>query len=294
MIQEQFPIEIDYQTSQLPMRLQGNKNTCTAFGTTGAWMIMLIRLGVYDALSPRFIWYGMRGMSPSVDAASASLELHGVCKESLHPYLVGALYPYEVTDLETPPSLAAFQDAETRLPKGIKPVRISGKEQCMRALAKGSALTFIKLVGGGEHCMTGGGYNSYGLKIYDSGGVMYYHPWEDLGTVITQVYRWEGIELVPHPDYIEGDIPEINGTVFTVPKCQVYTNWQTPIMSFKNITFNLIDRGTITENQEVNDDVFWHSGNFTLTLPKVKIDGIIKYKVKMVNPLATLVQAEEA
>ena len=295
MQQEQFPIEVDYQTEHTRLELQGNEITCTTFGTTSAWEAMLARLGIYTQLAPRFIWWCMRGRTLSVQSVVDVVEQNGVCLDSLHPYTTEPFYPYNPIGLNTSPSLAAFEDAKTRLPKGIKPVRISGKEQCMRWLARGSALTFVKVLpGGAEHCMAGIGYNSYGLKIHDSGNNIYYHAWEDLGTVITQVYRWEGFPLVPHPDYIEGDIPEINGSVFTVPKCQVYTNWQTPIMNFKNITFNLIDRGVISDNQpDIKDDVFWHSGHFTLTLPKLIIDGIMKYRVTMVNPIATLVSAEE-
>ena len=299
MMQEQFPAEVDFQTEHTAMEFQGNALTCTTFGGTSAIEPMLHRLGKYWQLSKRFLWYNMRGQTASVESMAQSLELQGTCLEEYCPYLVDPNYPYAVIDLYAPPNSDAWHDAKTRLPKGIKPVRITtGKEGVMRSLAQGSAVTFIKMLGGGlEHCAAIIGYNAFGVKVHDSGNNIYYQPWTDLasGGNITQLYRWTGLPLVPHPDYIEGDTPTLINGVLSLPKVMVYVGYPNPSLNFKNVQFQIVERGTITSgNEDVQDIVFWHSTRETLYLPKLIDGSTILHNVKMIKPTATLISAEEA
>ena len=298
MIQEQFPAEVDYQTEHTRLENQGNALSCTAFGLTSALEAMLHRLGRFDQLSARFIWYNMRGVNPSVGQAALALEIHGTCHDQYCPYLTEPDYPFNVIDVYTPPTADAWHDAETRLPKGIKPVLITtGKHGVMRALSQGSAITAIKVGGPTEHCIAIIGYNAFGVKVHDSGNNIYFQPWSDLasGGTITQLYRWTGLPLVPHPDYIEGDTPTLIGGVLSLPKVMVYVGFPEPSLYFQNVRLQMVTPGTLTSgNEDVQDIVFWHSRKLTLYVPKLIVDSTILHNVKIVGPTATLIEAEEA
>ena len=296
MIQEQFPVEVDYQTAHTRLEFQGNALTCTTFGVTSALEAMLHRIGQYVQLSPRFLWYNMRGQNAGVEVVAATLEKEGVCLDEYCPYTVDSEYPYNVIGVYEPPNSDAWHDAKTRLPKGIKPLRIGGKGQVMRALSQGSALTAIKVGGPVEHCIAIIGYNAFGFKVHDSGNNIYFQPWSDLegGGNITQLYRWTGLPLVPHPDYIEGDTPTLIDGVLSLPKLLLYVGFPEPSIHGRNVKFQMIDNGQITSgNDDVQDIVFWHTGRKTLYLPKLIVDSTILHNVKMVNPIATLIEGEE-
>lgn len=297
MIQEQFPAEVDYQTEHTRMENQGNALSCTAFGGTSAWEAILHRQGKFWQLAARFIWYNMRGSNPSVESMARSLEYYGVCLDELCPYRTDADFPFSPIGLYDPPSDAAWQDAKTRLPKGVKPVYIAGKEQVMRWLARGSALTAIKVGGPTEHCVAIIGYNAFGVKVHDSGNNIYWQPWSDLesGGVITQLYRWDGLPLLPHPDYVEGDTPTLIDGVLSLPKAMVYVGYPEPSLHFKNVKLRMVTNGQITSgNEDVQDIVFWHSGRATLYVPKLIVDSTILHNVKMVGPTATVIELEAA
>jgi hypothetical protein len=297
MIQEQFPVEVDFQTEHTRMEFQGNALTCTCFGVTSAWEAMLHRIGRLEQLSPRFLWWLVRGKNPGVEVNAAAVEANGICLEELCPYIVDPNYPYAVIDLYATPSGEALADAKTRLPKGIKPKLITtGKEGVMRALAKGSAITIIKMLGGGlEHCAAIIGYNSFGVKVHDSGNNIYYQPWSDLlNGVITQLWCWEGLPLVPHPDYIEGDIPSLIDGVLSLPKAMVYVGFPNPSIHFKNVVLQMVTPGWLTQdNDDVQDIVFWHSAKMTLYIPKLLKDSVLMRNVKIVGPTATLISGEQ-
>ena len=297
MIQEQFPAEVDFQTQYTRLENQGNALSCTTFGLTSALEAMLHRLGKYEQLSPRFLWYNMRGLNPSVLSAAQVLETFGTCLDEYCPYRVEEDYPFNVIGVYDMPSSQAWADAKTRLPKGIKPALITtGKEGVMRALSQGSAITAIKVGGPVEHCIAIIGYNAFGVKVHDSGNNIYFQPWSDLesGGVITQLYRWTGLQLVPHPDYIEGDVPTLMNGVLSLPKAMVYVGYPEPSLHFKNVKLQMVKQGWISSGHEdVQDIVFWHSPRLTLYVPKLIVDSTILHNVKIVGPTATLIEGEQ-
>lgn len=297
MIQEQFPSEVDYQTEHTRLENQGNALSCTTFGLTSALEAMLHRLGKYVQLSPRFLWYNMRGLNPSVASAASVLETFGTCLDEYCPYRTEPEYPFNVIDIYAPPIAQAWEDAKTRLPKGIKPVLITtGKHGVMRALSQGSAITAIKIGGPTEHCIAIIGYNQFGVKVHDSGNNIYWQPWSDLasGGTITQLYRWSGLPLVPHPDYIEGDTPTLVDGVLSLPKVMVYVGFPEPSLYFQNVRLQIVTPGTLTSgNEDVQDIVFWHSRKLTLYVPKLIVDSTILHNVKIVGPTATLIEGEQ-
>ena len=297
MIQEQFPVEVDYQTEHTRMEFQGNALTCRAFGVLSAIEAILHRAGQFVQLSPRFLWYNMRGRSGDVMGAAEALEAQGVCLDEYCPYLVEPDFPYNVIGLYDAPTSDAWADAKTRLPKGIIPKLITtGKEGVMRALSQGSSLTIIKVLGPSvEHCPAIVGYNAFGVKVHDSGNNIYYQPWSDLlNGVITQLWRWEGLSLVPHPDYIEGDVPSLIDGVLSLPKAMVYVGFPNPSIHFKNVVLQMVKPGWLTQdNEDVQDIVFWHSAKMTLYIPKLLKDGVLMRNVKIVGPTATLISGEQ-
>lgn len=296
MIQEQFPIEVDYQTEHTRLEFQGNALTCTTFGVTSALEAMLHRIGQYVQLSPRFLWYNMRGQNASVEVVATTLEKEGVCLDEYCHYTVDSDYPYNVIGVYEPPNSDAWHDAKTRLPKGIKPIRIAGKESAMRALSQGSALTAIKVGGPVEHCVAIIGYNAFGIKVHDSGNNIYFQPWSDLegGGNITQLYRWAGLPLAQHHDYIEGDTPTLIDGVLSLPKVMVYIGYPEPSIYFKNVRLQMVNTGWLTrDNDDVQDIVFWHSRKLTLYVPKLIVNGVEMLNVKIVGPTATLIEGEQ-
>ena len=238
----------------------------------------------------------MRGQNASVEVVAAALEKDGVCLDEYCPYTVDSEYPYNVIGVYEPPNSDAWNDAKTRLPKGIKPVRIAGKESAMRALSQGSALTAIKVGGPVEHCVAIIGYASWGFKVHDSGNNIYWQPWADMegGGNITQLYRWTGLPLVPHPDYIEGDTPTLIDGVLSLPKVMVYVGFPEPSLHFRNVQLQIVKRGLLTSDcDDVQDIVFWHSKKLTLYIPRLIVDGVEMRNVKIVGPTATAISLEE-
>ena len=297
MIQEQFPEVVDYQTEHTRLENQGNALSCTWFGGTSALEPMLHRLGKFWQLSARFIGYNMRGQNPSVASMAQALEAHGTCLDEYCPYVTEPDFPFNVVGIYDAPSSQAWEDAKTRLPKGIKPVLITtGKHGVMRALSQGSSITAIKVGGPTEHCIAIIGYNQFGVKVHDSGNNIYFQPWSDLesGGTITQLYRWTGLPLVPHPDYIEGDTPTLMNGVLSIPKVMVYVGFPEPSLHFKNVKLQMVKQGWISSGHEdVQDIVFWHSKQLTLYVPKLIVDSTILHNVKIVGPTATLIEGEE-
>ena len=298
MIQEQFPESVDFQTEHTRMENQGNALTCTTFGLTSPLEAMLHRLGKYVQLSPRFIWYNMRGVTPSVASAAQALETHGTCLDEYCPYVTEPDFPFNPVGLYDPPTSDAWHDAKTRLPKGVKPVLITtGKHGVMRALSQGSAITAIKVGGPTEHCVAIIGYSGWGVKVHDSGNNIYWLPWADLesGGTITQLYRWTGLPLVPHPDYIKGDTPTLIGGVLSLPKVMVYVGFPEPSLYFQNVRLRMVSQGWLSSgNDDVQDIVFWHSRKLTLYVPELIVDSTILTNVKIVGPTATVIELEAA
>lgn len=252
---------------------------------------MLQRLGQPINLSARFIWWNLRGQDKSIDSAAQALRINGCCVE--------ALCPYDLERLETVPSVAAFQDAWQRSFRDLRPVGIAGVEGVKRAIGQGAAITFKMGSPGSEHISCIDGYDEEGVQIWDSNSITpgITMPWSDVesGGRITQMCRWAGIPLVPHPDYVEGDISTLIDGVLSLPKLLLWVGWNAnpKSISGRNVKFQMIDRGRITSgNEDVRDVVFWHSGEFTLYLPKLIDGSTILHNVKIVKPVATLIEAE--
>lgn len=290
MIQERFPSAVDYQTEHTRLENQGNALSCTAFGGTSAWEAMLHRLGKPWQLAARFIWYNMRGSNPSVESMARALEYYGVCLDEYCPYRTEPDFPYNPIGLYDAPNSDAWHDAKTRLPKGIKPVYIAGKEQVMRWLARGSALTAIKIGGPTEHCVAIIGYNEFGVKVHDSGNNIYWQPWSDLesGGCITQLYRWEGLELVPHPDYVEGDLPTFQDGALTLAKLRVQYAFPQPSEVYSNVEVHFADGDSGNPHADhpdvIGDEAVWNSMRLRLSLPKLVYNGQIYHNVLIENP----------
>lgn len=300
MIQEKFPAAVDYQTENTRMENQGNALSCTTFGGTSAIEPMLHRLGKPWQISARFIWFNMRSTNPSVASMAQALETHGACLDEYCPYVTEPDFPFNVVGIYDPPSAQAWKDAETRLPKGVKPAQITtGKEGVMRALAQGSCITAIKVGGPTEHCVAIIGYNDFGVKVHDSGNNIYWQPWSDIesGGVITQLYRWEGLDLVPHPDYVKEETPTLEDGVLSLAKVFVWIGWASnpKSITFKNVKLQMVNQGWLSHDcDDVQDIAFWHSRELTLYLPELIVDGKLMRKVKIVGPTATAISLEEA
>jgi hypothetical protein len=290
MIQEQFPDLAILRSQWALPRNQGSVLACTAFGPITAIDTIRQRAGFYEHLSPRFVWWVLRGQPKSVEATANALERSGTCLESM--------CPYDVALLDTMPSNEAFLDAKNRLPKGIKPVRIAGVDAVKRAICQGSAVTFCMVNGdGSEHVSCIDGYGPDGLYVWDSIGASVVMPWSDLasGGRITQAFRWTGLPLVPVPGYIEGDIPTLIDGVLSLPKGWVYAGFGKPSLHFKNIRLRITHKGAMSSgNADLYDTAFWHSPQFTLYIPKLIEDSTILFNVKMVRPEGALISAEAA
>lgn len=300
MIQEQFPAEVDYQTENTRMEFQGNALSCTTFGGTSSLEAILHRQGKFWQLSPRFLWYNMRGSNPGVESMARALEYYGTCLDEYCPYRVDSEFPYNSIGLYDPPNSDAWHDAKTRLPKGIKPIAISGKEQAMRWLARGSALVAIKIGGPTEHCVAIIGYNSFGVKVHDSGNNVYFQPWSDLetGGCITQLYRWSGVELVPHPDYVRGDLPTFQDGKLTLPKLRVSYQFPRPSEVYLNVEVHFTD-GDSGDPQPDNPEVFgdecvWSSTRLRLSLPELVYNGMVYHNVLVEKPRVEIAKWELA
>ncbi len=293
MIQEQFPAAASLRTQWAQWRDQGDVLSCSAQGPANALSTMLQRsTGTDINLSARFLWWNLRGKEKSIDSAALTLQSVGTCLDSL--------CLYDIALLDSMPEYAAWQDAKARLPQfsRLRAIPIAGAEGVKRAIGQGSAITF-KMGDSSEHISCIDGYNADGVEIWDSNSIKpsITMPWSDLegGGRITQLRRWAGIPLVPHADYVEGDVPTLIGGVLSLPKAMVYVGFPEPSIWFKNIKLNITDTGRMTSgNDDVRDIVFWHSLQATLYIPKLIVDSKILHGVKMEKPLGTLISAEEA
>lgn len=297
-IEEYLPFSVDYETANSTPKFQGNTNACTRFGLLAALKTMAERGGYVFDPSVRFIWYFSNKSLLSVESAVGTLNNTGVCNESLYPWVVQDSYPYAVLDLDVPPSLECFNQAGD-IDYNVKVERIAGKEEVKRALAQGYCLIICRIQGPSvEHVEACIGYDEIkGMKIYGSGMTIYYEPWSSLSNgIITQVWKLYNTpwSVAPHPNYIEGTVCSIENDILIIPKVRVYAGWPTPSLFFKNIILKLISKGTLIENSlDVISENVWHSPNNSLMLPKVIIDGEVKYNVKLVNPIANVLQHEE-
>lgn len=298
IVQEYLPFTVDYETANSTPKFQGAVNACTRFGLCAALKTAAERGGYLFDPSVRFLWWFTDKTLLSVESSIATLNMAGVCSEINYPWIVEQNYPYNVLDLNISPSMSALAESDI-IQYNVKVERLGGKEQVKRALAQGYCLITCRVQGPSvEHVEACIGYDEIkGMKIYGSGMTIYYEPWESLlNGVITQVWKLYNTPwpVVPHPDYIEGTVPYITENTLVLPKVRVYVGWPEPSLNFKNVVFDLASRGTIIEDSaDVSSEVIWHSPSFSLRIPKIIIDGVLKYNVKLVNPIATLVSAEE-
>jgi hypothetical protein len=243
-------------------------------------------------LSARFIWWNLRGQEKSLDSAAQVIKANGCCLDSL--------CPYDPALLDVPPSAEAFDDARNHQFRDLRTIPIAGVEGVKRAIGQGSTVPFKMGSVGSEHASCIDGYDEHGVQIWDSNSIIpnISMPWSDLegGGRITQLRRWAGIPMVPHPDYIEGDVPSLIDGILSLPKLLLWIGWGSEPKSIKaqNVKFQILDRGRITSGHEdVRDTVFWHSGEFTLYIPKLIDGSTILHNVKMVRPAATFISGEQ-
>lgn len=291
MIQEQFPASLSLRTAHALSRDQRPVNACTVFGPIACIDTILQRAGQAVNLSTRFVWYSLRGQTKGIEQTARSLAINSTCLESL--------CPYDPTQLDTPPSDAAWQDARSRVFRDLKAVLItSGIEGVKRALGQGSPVAFtVRNADSTEHTSCIDGYNEQGAEVWDSISFSYTLPWASFTNGhVTQLYKWQGLPLVPHKDYIEGDVPALIGGVLSLPKVLVWIGWNSDpkSLNFKNVRLQMVKRGWISSgNDDVQDIVFWHSKDLTLFVPKLIVDSTILHNVKIVGPTATLIEGEQ-
>lgn len=293
MIQEQFPESASLRTQWAMWRDQGTVQSCSGQGPANTLSLMLQRWLQRDInLSARFIWWNLRGKEKSIDSAAKVIRENGCCLDSL--------CPYDIALLDTPPSPAALDDAKNRQFRDLRTIPIAGVESVKRAICQGSAITFKMGNPGSEHISCIDGYDEEGVHVWDSNSITpaITMPWADVesGGRIKQMVRWAGIPLVPHPDYIEGDVPTLINGVLSLPKALVWIGWNSDPKSivFKNVRLQMVKQGWISSGHEdVQDIVFWHSNDLTLYVPKLIVDSTILHNVKMVGPTATLIEGEQ-
>lgn len=301
MTKEFLPPVVDYQTTQTRPEFQGGLLSCTAFGLTSALEVLAERAGKPQQLSPRFLWYYSDKAHLSVERIVATVNRVGVCRDELCPYIVESEYPYKVKDSDTPPELDALLDAaDTRIRVSIK--RLGGKEEVMRSLAHGHSLITVRVIGGSvEHCEACIGYSDKGMKIHGSGSTIYWEPWESLGLVLTQVYELscENFPAVPHPDYIEGDLPTFDMATgeLSLPVAIVFPiDWQEPSQRFEDVRLTLASFGTV----QIDDPdcagywPSWNSRRAILSIPTLIVEGKRYPRVTLTNPtLGKLLNARQ-
>lgn len=299
MTLEQFPFRVDYQTENTRPEWQGAPNSCTRFGGTSALECAADRAGFPIQLSVRYLWYFTDKAHLSVQNFVDCINLFGTCRDDLCPYVANMDPPYDVKDIDVPPSFEAMEDARSRK-FNIKIERLAGQEECMRALAQGYPLIICRTQPGGEHVEAVIGYDRVqGLKVHGSGWAIYWEPWSSVSDgTITQIWRlydtpWPA---VPHPDYIEGDLPSLQDGILTLPRVNVWRGWdfEPRSLNFKNVVFQMLECNPVADSPDVRGFVFWHSTKFTLYIPKMLIDGLVAFNVTITNPVAELISAEEA
>ncbi len=286
MIQEQFPERASLRPAVALWRDQGVVQSCTAQSLANA----ISRLLPFEP-SARFIWWGLRGKEKSIESAVAVLREKGCCTEEL--------CPYELPLLDTPPSPEAFADAEGHQFPELHAIQIDGADSVKRAICEGSPVVF-KMRGEGsvEHASCIDGYGPDGAYVWDSNSIYpaLVFPWEDFasGGRVTQMRRLGGLLLIPNPEYIPEEVPTLLNGILSLPKAMVYVGFPEPSLHFRNVHLQLVEKGELTsDNDDVRDIIFWHTAKRTLYLPRLNVDGLIKYRVKIVGPTATLISGEQ-
>lgn len=288
---EKFPVRASLRTRHAMLRNQGSLLTCLAFGPTSTLDTLLHRLGIPVNLSARFLLWNMRSGVNTIEGAFEAIETGGMCLDEL--------CPYDVTRLGEMPSHAAFTDAKTRLPKGIRPISIAGTEAMMRSIGQGSPMVFKMANGNGsEHVSCIDGYGPEGLHVLDSIGQELTMPMSAIesGGSIKQLYRIGGLPLIQHPDYIEGDLPSLRGGILTLPAVKVWRGWEYDprFLYFKNVVFRMLTCDPVENMPGVRDSVFWHSSEHRLYIPKMYIDDRLAFDVTITRPTAELISHEPA
>ena len=298
MIQEHIPPRGDYDHKLRP-EWQGALLSCTRFGLTSALESLAAAAGEPIELSVRYLWWHSEKASLSVQSAIDTLNKYGTCREDLYPYVASMDAPYLVTDIDEPPSLAAILDAQGRK-FDVQAVRICGKEQCMRALAQGSRLITVRTnPSGTEHCEAAIDYDvDQGLLIHGSTYTTVWEPWDRVSTVITQVWAitkcpWP---LIPHPDYIAGDLPTFADGVLSIPRARVYKGWPVPSEMVQNVRLKFTNFGAIQidDPRVSTDEVVYFVPTKRLHLPRVIVGGALYRKVSLTGPVAELLSMEAA
>lgn len=288
MQQEAFPAAVDFQTANTRPEFQGNLLSCSTFGVTSALEAMADRAGDPQQLSPRFLWYYIDKARLSIETAVATVNRVGICKDELCPYVASLEPPYAVQDATEYPSLHALMDAQRSAIK-LEVERIAGKEEVMRSLATGHAIISNRVnPSGTEHVEAIIGYDPLGVKVHGSGLSIYHETWGSLGLVITQLWKitkcpWAP---VPHPDYVEGDLPTYAEGVLTLPQVDIIG----PDYSFtryKNVKVVFDSLGELDTN---SGSISWRSvasfntNRNVLALPTLIYEGQRYNKVSLTKP----------
>jgi hypothetical protein len=303
MVSEYIPPTLGYGSAHARAEWQGAPPSCKHFGVTAALEFMAARAGFPVQLSARYLWWHTRGRTDvgDIEGVVALVNRVSVCEDLLYPYSASFEPPYQIADVEIPPSHVANIDAEKRAIK-MKTCRIAGKVEIMRALAQGHGVITVRTwAEGGEHAECLIDYHeTLGALVCGSTGAIFWEPWDSfgLGGCMTQVHRvtqapWKP---VPHPDYVEGDLPTLNGSILTLPKASIWAGWGADPrwLYFKNVQLNIVSVESVSsDNDDVRAIVFWHAELLTLFIPKLVTGGVVLDNVKIIKPVATLITAEE-
>jgi hypothetical protein len=299
MIQEYIPPRTNYLHVPRPEN-QGFLLSCTRFALTSALESLAAAAGESIQLSVRFLWYYTDKTKLSIESAVETINTIGTCLDSLCPYVVNPEAPYNIIDIDTPPSLAALLDAQSRK-FDVQIEAIAGKTEIMRALAQGSRLMINSIPGQfAEHAEAAIGYDiDKGVHIQGSGNTNYWEPWVSFSNgIVTKVWAitkspWP---LIPHPDYIPESAPEFDGTTLKIPKGRVYKGWPTPSEHFINIKLRFSSFGTVKVNDPrvYGREVIYFESAARLSLPVVFVNGVRYERVSLTGSVVEHVSAEPA
>lgn len=114
--------QVDLRKWDSAIEDQGRLGSCSALAMTSAYELMLNQINSYVELSDLFIYYNTRlplneqanDLGATIRDTVKSVETYGVCRE--------ALWPYDITKFDDPPTPEAYQDGLTR--KLSNPVRL--------------------------------------------------------------------------------------------------------------------------------------------------------------------------
>lgn len=297
MIAESFPAEVDFQTEHTRPEFQGAALSCTTFGATSALEAMAARVGQIQQLSPRFLWFYADKAKLSVETIVATVNRVGICRDELCPYVASLEAPYDVKDIDVMPDTAAWMDAQrTSIKMSVK--RVSSKEDVMRSLATGYTLISIRVnPSGSEHCEAIIGYDiDKGMKIHGSGASIYWEPWESIPLTITQLWAITSCPWspVPHPDYVEGDLPTFANGVLTLPLLDVVMPYPQPWMHFCDVRVVFDSFGEISVNDmDISGSLpRWSTTRNSLSLPTVIYGGQRYTNISLTRPALKVLHYE--